>query len=256
MASYISRNIRIIFFFLFSTLIIQSQEIELDDFDREVLKVCSVCNNSNIELKTNSFKEFHRAHEFFLKKEIDSTYIYVTKLLENKVFNDSNVNYILYILRGRVLTEKALYDAAEENLLQAIAIGEEISSEYTTNLFAILGKIYTEQNEFTKAVKILEDWKTTYKKENTENSRINVHNLGVSYLHLQEFEKAEVNLKESFALNEQSKDTLGLARSCLDLANLYYVQYKDAIALSYFEKGLGFAKKTTNLPLLSCHFLL
>ncbi|GGK58990.1 MULTISPECIES: tetratricopeptide repeat-containing sensor histidine kinase [Flavobacteriaceae] len=259
MTSYFSLNLRFkllfsILFFYFSA-IVQSQEITIDKFNEEVKKACLVCNNSIIESKTNGFKDFHSAHEFFEKGKIDSTYIYATKLIEDKTFNEQHINFILYVLKGRVLTEKALYDAAEENLQQAILIGEKIKNPYVAIVYTILGKIYIEQKEFNKAVKILEDWKKSYKNKNSENSRINVHNLGVSYLHLQKFDKAEINLKESFVLSEQAKDTLGLARSCLDLANLYYVQYKDAIALSYFEKGLAFAEKTTNLPLLQNAYL-
>ncbi|WP_176420177.1 tetratricopeptide repeat-containing sensor histidine kinase [Lutibacter flavus] len=226
-----------------------------DLFKNELEKVCLVCKNPNKEIHSNIFMEFHKAHDFFSKSEIDSSYIYATKLLENKSFKKKDINFILYVLKGRVLTEKALYNAAEGILQEAIIIGEDINNVYTTNLYAILGRIHVEQKEFNKAVKILENWKKSYNNENTENSRINVHNLGVSYLHLQNFNKAEINLKESFNFNEEAKDTLGLARSCLDLANLYYVQYKDAIALRYFEKGLAFAEKTTNLPLLQNAYL-
>ena len=59
----------------------------------------------------------------------------------------------------------------------------------------------------------------------------------------------------SYNLTIESKDTLGLARSSLDIANLYYQQYKDTLALPYFIKGLDYAKRANDLEVLSNAYL-
>jgi K+-sensing histidine kinase KdpD len=147
------------------------------------------------------------------------------------------------------LLEKKLLDDALKSIYKAIAIGKTYQSPSLNNQYALLGQIYFEQLQFSEAAEMLETWKASYVKNELSN-RINLHNLGLCYLHLEQYDKAQENLLESYRLNQKYKDTLGLARSSLDIANLYYQQYKDELAINYFEKGLTYAKKANDLEIL------
>ncbi|WP_430412688.1 ATP-binding protein [Kordia sp.] len=69
-------------------------------------------------------------------------------------------------------------------------------------------------------------------------------NIGICYLHLQNYAEAEPYLTKSILLLEQAKDTIQLIGSYGNLATLYYEQYKDAQAIPYFIKAYELAKHT------------
>ena len=76
-----------------------------------------------------------------------------------------------------------------------------------------------------------------------------LHNIGLCYFHLSQFKKAETYLLKSTALQEKENDTLLLVTSYMDVANLYYEQYKDNQAIPYFEKAYALSKKIKNFEI-------
>jgi signal transduction histidine kinase len=72
------------------------------------------------------------------------------------------------------------------------------------------------------------------------------HNIGLCYLHLEKFEDSEKYLLESLSLQKEEQDTSFLINSYMDIANLYYAQYKDDLAIPFFEKAYALSKKTTS----------
>ncbi|MEM1260437.1 MAG: hypothetical protein AAGH81_18075, partial [Bacteroidota bacterium] len=152
------------------------------------------------------------------------------------------------------MNEKLLHEEAIHSLKNAIDFG------YFDNGVAgksqlVLSEIYIKELDFKSAIEVLEHWKSNHYKNASRNSRVFLHNLGLAYLHSAQYKKAEENLRESYELNKRFKDTLGLARSSLDLANLYYVQYLDDQAIPLFKKGLYYAKKANDLKVLQNAYL-
>ncbi|WP_299366977.1 tetratricopeptide repeat-containing sensor histidine kinase [Winogradskyella sp.] len=236
-----------------------SQERELpfsEEFRSDILKACSTCQKQNKYTSDRLSKHrFHNAHVYFSRGELDSSYVLITQINENRKAEDSNRKlYVLLTLKGIIFDEKKLYDDALKSLKEAIDIGNEENFSSVNNLYALLGQIYIEQRKFKQGIEWLEKWKGGLKTEDKRKS-INIHNLGVSYLHIKDYENAEKNLLLGYQLNKKFKDTLGLARSSLDIANLYYSQYKDSIAISFFEKGLAFAKRANDLNILQNAYL-
>ena len=76
-----------------------------------------------------------------------------------------------------------------------------------------------------------------------------LHDLGISYFHLSKFDKAEEFLLASNALQEKKQDTTLLVGSYNDIANLYYEQYKDSLAIPYFKKAYDFSLQTNSFEL-------
>ncbi|MEL6812838.1 MAG: ATP-binding protein [Bacteroidota bacterium] len=224
-------------------------------FKSEIQQSCPGCqhlgNDSFLHLGSN---DFHNAHVYFSRGEIDSAYVLISKISESKRKIDVKGQYILLTLKGIVLDEKRLYDDAVISLSKAIEIGTENQYPSAPNIYAILGQVYLEQREFQLGANWLEKWKASADLGSPEQP-VNIHNLGLCYLHLKEYQRAEENLLLGYRLNDQFRDTLGLARSSLDIANLYYTQYKDSLAMPYFKKGLQFAKNANDLPILQNAYL-
>ncbi len=233
----------------------QNNDKNIIAFDEEVLSICPICKKDKRFLNKKKHEKFHKSHLLFEEGKTDSSYVYVSRLIEENEIKDPSIVYLLYVIKGRILNDKLLFDDAIKNLTTAIEYGKEVDSPYIINIYAILGRIYLEKKDYQKGITILEDWKMNYADNDSENSSAVFHNLGLCYLHIKNYSKAEENLYISYELNEKAKDTLGLARSSLDIANLYYVQYKDEIALTYFEKGLEYAKKANDLLILQNAYL-
>ncbi|MDO5970518.1 tetratricopeptide repeat protein [Flavivirga aquimarina] len=220
----------------------------------EILTTCPICTLNEHEFKQIGSNDFHNAHAYFYINDIDTSFDLVSKLIERQKYKKLQFNLILYALKGKILREKKLYGASLKNLNLAIAAGELCNSRYVPTLHTSIAEIYIIQESYQKAVKILEDWKSNAPVESI-NASTNFHNLGLCYILLKEYDKAEENLLMAYQLNNKAKDTLGLAESFLDIANLYYTQYKDDLAFPYFVKGLAFAKRANDLDVLSnAHF--
>ncbi|WP_395058847.1 ATP-binding protein [Flavobacterium sp.] len=137
-------------------------------------------------------------------------------------------------------------------LLEAKKEFKKISKtfEFYESVKNILGEIALEQNDFKTAIIYLEEFENFPNTNcfNIKKSIVN-HNLGISYLHLQDFKKAESYLLKSTKLQELEKDTLMLIGAYGDVANLYYNQYKDNLAIPFFERAYHFSKKVKRYDL-------
>ncbi|KIA99332.1 histidine kinase [Flavobacterium sp. KMS] len=220
----------VVFILLFNSFFIFSQE-ELPI--KKLLKV-------EIKIKANKFKEeinFNKAVSFFIEKNWDSTLVYsmkhisLTKSIELK-------DYCHYF-RGISFKEKKLLNEAKKEF-------NKVSNNFQFNYKVKnnLGEIALSQNEFRSALQYFEG---ILKLSNVSTYDLGVstvlHNIGLCYLHLKEFDKAEEHLFKGARLQETEKDTLLLVGSYMDIATLYYEQYKDSQAIPYFEKGYHLSKK-------------
>lgn len=66
--------------------------------------------------------------------------------------------------------------------------------------------------------------------------------IGLCYLHLGKFRTSEEYLSESLKLQENEGDTTMLIASYMNVANMYYNQYKDDLAIPLFEKAYSLSK--------------
>lgn len=202
----------------------------------------------NIEIK-NKAKEynkeinFKKSQLFFLENNWDSTLVYSMKHLSNSKNIELN-NYCHYF-RARSFSKKKLLDQAKKELNQ---IAANFKFHYKVKLD--LADIALKQNEFKIALSYFQEVNNLSKLKDYNFNRSNViHNIGLCYLHLQEFEKAERFLFKGAEMQEIEKDSVSLLVSYMDIANLYYIQYKDNKAIPYFEKAYVLSKKIKSLEL-------
>lgn len=216
-------------------------------FNQELKNHCFYCSKSITFL--NNKNTYHNLHTAYATDNVDLAFGLCNELLEGNAIESPIAKYWLYIIKGRILSGKKLYPKALQSISKAITIGETERIVHLTKLYALQGQLYFELKEYDKAITVLERWKSTHSKNNID-SNVNLHNLGLCYLHLKSYVKASENLLASLKINQERGDTLNMAKSAMDIGNLYYVQYIDSIAIPYFEKGLVFAKKAKDLETL------
>jgi len=199
-----------------------------------------------IKTKSNQFisePNFHKALSFFLEKKWDSTLVYSMKQLSST--KDEELTNYCHFFRGFSFKQKKIYKEAQKEFTE-ISIG----FKFYNRVKMLLGAIALEQNEFQKAIDYYKDLEYLKSPEFFGIKKSNVeHNLGISYLHLKKFDKAEYYLLKSTKTQELNKDTLLLVGAYGDIATLYYEQYKDDLAIPYFQKSYKLSKKTTDFNL-------
>ena len=216
--------------FLFS-----QQKIELDFFENGLKR-----QSEGVIQERN----FLNAQSFFLKKNWDSTLVYSMRQLSISEDNTDIQDYC-HFFRGYSFIEKKLFDEAQKELK---AVSERFY--FYNSVIKLLGEIALEKEDFKLAISYLR------KIEGLENplvygfkkSSVN-QNLGISYLHLGEFDNAERYLVASAAMQKSDKDTIKLIDTYGDIANLYYMQYKDELAIPYFQQAYELSKATNEFDL-------
>lgn len=215
---------------LTSYLLFSQEKHKTDLFDLEVQEKINL---------NKSYSHFSKAGLFFIENNWDSTLVYSMQHLNTIKQNIDLANYAHY-MRGYSFNEKKLYQEANNEF-------NKISPEFEFDFIVKkrLAEIALEKNEFKKAVSYLEPLtKLSLEKYKYFKKSEVFQNLGLCYLHLKEFNQAESYLVKNVEFNEQLKDTLDLITAYGSIANLYYVQYKDDLAIPYFEKAYQLSKNT------------
>ncbi|AXT50301.1 histidine kinase [Aquimarina sp. BL5] len=186
-------------------------------------------------------KHFYKAQSFFLQKEWDSTLVYSAKQLSQSV-KDSKLRDYCHFFRAYSFNKIKLFEEAKKEFAK-------ISSDFKfyTRVNIYLGEIALELSEFQKAI----DYFTRIEKLDVNDyGLIGVkksgveHNLGICYLHLKQYDKAESYLLQSIEAPEIKTDTLKLIRFYGGMAISNYEQYKDQLAIGYFLKAYQLSKYT------------
>ncbi|MFH6961568.1 ATP-binding protein [Flavobacterium plurextorum] len=198
----------------------------------------------NETLKKNAihFKEdinFYKAQHFFFSKKWDSTLVYTMKQLSSGK-NRELADYC-HFLRGDSFRELKLFKESKNELN---LISKSFSFYPMVN--KALGQVCLELKEFKKAIVYFTEVEKNSTNNNNQDYKISVvyENIGVCYLHLNEFTKSENYLLKSKEIKEKENDTISLILLYQNIANLYYSQYKDKEAIPYFEKAYLLSKKT------------
>lgn len=224
--------------FIYRSLLILFLLLPLIFYSQEKKKI-SVFFKS-VEIKSQVYNKdffFHKAQSFFLEKKWDSTLIYTAKLLNVKTKNTELNNYT-HFFRGYSLKKKRIFEEAKREF----SIIKK-SFYFYDRIAMYLAEIAVEQEEYHKAIsyfKKIESLKSDAVIGVKKSSIF--HNMGVSYFHLNKYKKAEFYLTKSINIIKRKKDTFRLISSYADIGNLYYAQYKDAIAIPFYKKAYLLSK--------------
>ncbi|MGH1386908.1 ATP-binding protein [Kordia sp.] len=183
-----------------------------------------------------SNKHFQKASHFFIEKIWDSTLVHSAKQLNLNTNLELN-NYCHYY-RGVSFQLKKIFKEAEKEF-------EQISTDFIFYPLVrmILGEIALEREQYQKALNYFKEI------ENIKDidkfgivASIIEDNIGVCYIHLEKYDKAEVYLLKRLQVQGIEKDTMQLIGIYGNIANSYYNQYKDNKAIPYFEKAHTLSK--------------
>lgn len=196
--------------------------------------------NAVIQEKAKQYQDqryFYKAHQFFLEKNWDSTLVYSMKQLA--LPNTTEVADYCHYFRGFSFKNKVLNHEARKEFE---TISKAFQFYYKVNLY--LGEIALEEGNYKKAIAYFTEINKLPPANGYDFKKgVVYHNIGLSYLHLNDFKDADTYLSEGFALLQKEKDTVSLIVAYMNIANLYYEQYKDNLAIPYFEKAYALSKK-------------
>ena len=225
---------KILFLFLFLPSIVFSQEEKkLNYFDVAIQKKARSLKHEN---------NFSRAQYFFFKKEWDSTLVYTTKQLNH--YNDLDTKAYCHYFRGYSLRKKGLYKQAriEFDLIDK-------SFKYYHMVDNNIGLLFYYEKKFKKAITYFLKAEKAILIYKDESQIANLYvNIGICYLHLKQFTKAEFYLKKEVILNPKHI-TKSVINANTNIANLYYLQYKDQQAIDYFLKAYNLSKNIKDFNL-------
>ena len=187
---------------------------------------------------------FYKASTFFFENQIDSSFLYSSQAYNEEFTQKSKlINYILFIY-GVSASEKGFNTIARKKLKE---ITNDFSFRYLVNLN--LGSIHLDEGQFKDA---LEYSLLTLESDKIQDNYLLkglYHNIGVCYLHLKRYNESEKFLLKELFIAEKEKDTFSIVGAKMDLGNLFYEQYKDDIAIDYFEQSYQLAKKFKDIEL-------
>ena len=199
--------------------------------------------------KSEVFQHLESAHE---EQRLDDALRLVNELLTEENEEESG---LLGIIKARIFYQKQLIKESIEQYRSLLPLFKD-QLFYRANLEAILANLYVEQEEYRQSATALKGWIDTYGHQIRKSQlKSYVHNLGLCYLHMEQYDSAKIYLEESLRLRQELKDTASFAIAYMDLANLYYDQYLDDLAIPLFKQGLEFAKIGGELKVLRNAYL-
>ena len=223
------------------------------------ISICKICQRPNLHLEEEDFiyyDYFHNSHVYFQNGQLTLAHEAVLKAIEQLSNKDQEAIFYALLLKAEILDQKSLFQDAIRSYQEALDSYNDINHDLLTKINSAIAAIYLNQNKFEEALSYFKIWeKTGINQEICQNLKVNFHSIGLCYLHLEDYKNAEVYLQKSKALSEEQQDTLSLAISHMDLANLYYEQYLDNKAIPHFKKGLQLAEQAGDLDVLHNAYL-
>ncbi|WP_264565403.1 ATP-binding protein [Flavobacterium sp. N3904] len=152
--------------------------------------------------------------------------------------NKELADYCHYF-RGSCFREKKLF---KEAIFELNSVSKNF--KYYPLISKDLGETTLELKEFKKAIHYFEAVEKL-PITNNQGYKISIiyENLGICYLHINQFKEAEKYFFKSLTFQKNEKDSVSLIGLYMDIANLYYLQYKDQLAIPYFEKAYFLSKQ-------------
>ena len=199
-----------------------------------------------VEKRHRDDVNFQKTTDFFFANEFDSTLVYSYKYLTSRQTNKSLTSYCQFF-RAFCFMEKQLYTKAKSELSK---IDKTFRFNALVNLQ--LGVVSVELQEFEEAISYFLPLVGIAKSEEQGiKQSVVFQHLGVCHLHLEKLEEAEHYLlrSEEMQKNDGNTDTALLFSSYTNIANLYYNQYLDDLAIPYFEKAYAISIKTNDFVL-------
>lgn len=180
---------------------------------------------------------FSKTIAFVQSENWDSVLVNTQKLLQQQR-NQKLLDFIHYY-RGEAFHKKNIFRYAmrEFNLVRR-------DFEFHTMVRFNKAGIFLSWEKYDRALNLFKSIDTTDQKAvRTIPIDALFHNMGVCYLHLGDYEKAEKYLLIAIQKILEARNNSALIASYMDLGIVYYEQYEDEKAIVYFEKAYHLSQK-------------
>lgn len=135
------------------------------------------------------------------------------------------------------------YEKAIQEYVKSLEIFDSVGvAEYYVQTLIVVGNLYAKLDEFQKAL----DY---YLKAEENKSYINDYDLvilynsiGTNYQNMGDYRNAIKAFESAFQKCDPDKSNIALAKTYVNIGNLYIAWNKNEAALEYLEKGLEFSK--------------
>ena len=194
----------------------------------------SICDNSKNIV-------FCKAIDFYRSQQYDSCYAYSNRAL--MMTNDKEEKDFFHCIHGYSAYTKGLYKKA---LLSFNSISN--SDNYALIKNYLLGNVHLSLKSYDKAVNNYKYWIANNKDTNNVIKKAVLRNLGLSYIHLRDYETARDYFDKELSLIN-SNDTVAIIDAKTYLANVYYNQYLDEDAIPLFKEVYELSKSFNNVEL-------
>ncbi len=180
---------------------------------------------------------FFQMKTFFIENNLDSVLVYSFKTLTDKHIEQEAANYAHYC-RAYCFMKKDLFEESQKEFLLVTS-----NFDFYYNVQRHLGENALALKRYSEALKFFEPIEKLPDTGDYDfDKSVVLHNIGITYLHMGNYVRAEEYLFQCLALQEMQKDTLHLIGTYMDIAGNYYDQYKDAEAIPFYEKAYALSK--------------
>ncbi len=208
-----------------------SLKTDIDTFDENVKNIC----------KKKNFESLCKAFSFYRKKQYDSCYVYSSKaFLQVSLQKEKD---ILHYIQGVSAFKKELLQKALQNI-HSISDSFDFQSLKTLKL----AQINLSLKNYKKTIAYYSIWEQNNNHTDITLKKNAYHNLGIAHIHIKDYANARKYFKKELDLIN-TKDTLSLISTKMDLANVYYSQYLDDEAISLFTEAYELAKVFSDIEL-------
>lgn len=201
---------------------------------------------SKIPLKKRQQSDFKKAYQFYIADSHDSAIVYSSQYLRLRS-KDARLQQFTLFFRAVSFVKKGLYQEAVQDfgkIRKEFPIYRAVQFQQA-NLHLISGA-YSEALQLFLYLK-----KQDRSGADVLSASMLEHNIGICYLHLEQYLDSESYLKRALDMQLMEKDTALIIGSYMDLANLYYEQMLDDQAIPYFQKAYELTKLIKDFQLRS-----
>ncbi len=180
---------------------------------------------------------FSKTIDFVKVEKWDSVLVHTLKLLQQT--KEREIVDFIHYYRAEAFHKKGIFKYAlkEFNLIRK-------NFEFYTMVRFNKASILLSGEKYDQALLLFNSIETT-DPENLKMIRLDalLNNIGVCYLHLGNYPKAEKYLLDAIQKISERNDNASLIYSYTDLGSVYYEQYLDEKAIAYYEKAYLLSKK-------------
>ncbi len=224
----------LLLFFLISNILFSQNK---DDYRRLIdfgIKTCKVLDQA----------DYCKTINYFKNKKYDSCYLFSEKAITNKTLSPETKD-VLFYMKSVSAVKLGLYQNALSSLN---AISKKFPFYQLKNYR--YGMVYLELEKYDSVISIYNKWlRNNPTNRNAQEVSVVYHNLASAYMLKKQFKKSEFYFKKVINEAQKINNTVNIINAKSDLANLYYEQYKDHLAIPLFKEVYELAKHDSSLEL-------